>query len=265
MFAKHLSLKRTTECLFCVAVIIFGSLRVQAEDPSSPLGLHKVLLREDKLTKEKVFGWAVAHRSFDVELPEEGIIQVSIVPILTPGIHTDIESRAADVAERLTLAWHLMDRGATLIVEPDKRPGLFMMPPAGELKYEGRPAIYVVSQNPPLSFRVLTVFPEDVKQYGRGEAKGDARVAEFIRALIEAHFLLFGKRSTDIAEYEKLELDKTREGKIFKEICLRAMEYMESVGATEMEIRHLRDTLARIEVNQRYRLHMLSNLIPRDW
>lgn len=252
----------------CVAMVVTAlvcaTAVLQAAEPQSPLGLHKVLLREDKITGDKVFGWAVAHRAYDVELPE-GIVQLSILSVLSEGVHADIESRAADIAERLTIAWYLMARGGDLFVASDNRPELFMASPGKKLKFEKCPAIYVKSNYIDFPFRVMTVYPEDVALYGRGIQKGPERVAEFLKAEIESHFLLFWQRSLDIGAYEQLALDKTREGKIFKEVFLRTKEYVTTLGVDKVEVAHLRDSLARIEVNQRHRMHLLSNVIPRDW
>lgn len=250
--------------LFVVITMVFSVGIVHAQQPQSPLGLHKIMLRENKVTGDKVFGWAVAHRAYDVELPE-GIVQLSILSVLSEGVHVDIESRAADIAERLTIAWYLMANGGELFVDFDNRPELFMASTAKELKFEKCPAIYVRSAEIDFPFRVMTVYPEDVNLYGRGIQKGREKVAQFLLSGIEAHFLLFWQRSLDIRAYERLALDNTREGKIFKEVFLRTKEYTNILGVEKFEGTHLRDSLARIEVNQRHRIHLLSNVIPRDW
>jgi len=251
--------------MLLIIFLLFAQIVFVPKAYSGPLGLHKVLLEEHYVTKEIVWGWAVAHKRYDIELPAEGIVRVSILCILSRGVHEDIESRAADTAERLTIAWHLMNRGAKLVVNEDSRPELFLVPPSKELKYNKLPAIYVISNELKIPFRVLTVFPEDKDRYARGYQKGITSLAEFLKAQIQAHFLLFWKHSSEIFEYELLALDKTREGKIYKEIFLRINEYMNSLAAVTMEPRHIKDSLARIEVDQRHRLHMLSSRIPIDW
>ena len=114
----------------------------------------------------------------------------------------------------------------------------------------------------------MTVYPQDAIYFGFPVDPRDSRLAnfdifelaEYLVALIEAHHLLFAKMSPP-AEYDKLEICRTREGKIFKEIALRAYEVTNGGGDRAA----LKDALARIADSQRDRLRSLAYLAPVDW
>lgn len=247
---------------------------------------------------EEASGWGqmIVHRAFDAQLPE--IIQhVPIFTIKYEGKHhavginrrNRVEARAKCIAERLSIAWDFMDRGGYLFVAPSEwiqdddwelwrlqdtyRPDYEEMNEAAPEIY---PAIYVSdSKLGTNQLRIMTIYPEDAKYFQSDKAIVDRRgrpttiparfnereLAEYLVALLKAHHLLFCKMSTKVEEYDKLEISKTREGRIFKEIAIRLAD----VAPAGSDRDSLKDALARIAMSQRDRLVGLAKQAPRDW
>jgi len=219
------------------------------------------------------WGQKIILRDFDVELPDR-IQQVPIFCIQYEGLHHakakgmgQVEARAKCIAERLAVAFDLLGYGGKLVVGPDdgtkwRLSGLTAPAygPAGELY----PAIYIehsnLADNP---LRIVTIFPEDVAGFPRME--NEQKLATYIRALVYAHYELFFKRSSHIRDYEGLRIDQTREGKIFKEIFIRAQEAAELKNLNVIDDPVLKDALARIAMPQGQRLVNMAFKAPRDW
>ncbi|MFC1633830.1 PASTA domain-containing protein [Planctomycetota bacterium] len=224
------------------------------------------------------WGQLIVHRPFDIELRER-IQNVPLFVIAHEGWHhVTIEARAQSIAENLSVAWDFMNEGGYLEVAAND----WIMPDdAGKWRLNGPfapdytegtgkpyPAIYVQHEklgNKPL--KIMTVYPEDAAFFGQPvDEEGipslfnEKELAEYLISLIKAHHLLFSMKSAQIERYDRLELSKTREGEIFKEICLRAIEAAEQPTASE-----LKGALARIAMTQRYRLMTLAYNAPRDW
>jgi len=246
--------------------------------------------RTDVMANRPTWGQLIVHRPFDVQL-EEGIQHVPMFAVMYEGQHHArrgngrgaLEARAKCIAERLAIAWDLMDEGGYLEVTADEwiRPDDGQQwrlsdpykPRYDEKAISGQHAIYVrhenLGRNP---LRIMTVYRQDAGRFGQADALHEdgetvltsfdtGELAEYLVAVIKAHHLLFSMRSDKLADYEKLEICKTREGRIFKEICLRARE---TVGGAP-DVQALKDSLARIAMDQRYRLERLADTPPRDW
>jgi hypothetical protein len=95
--------------------------------------------------------------------------------------------------------------------------------------------------------------------------KDNIDLAEYLIAVIKAHHLLFFVQSSNIADYEQLELDQTREGKIFKELFIRADEVRTLRGEQRLSAATIKDALARVALPQRQRLVNMTVRAPRDW
>jgi hypothetical protein len=138
---------------------------------------------------------------------------------------------------------------------------------------ESYPAIYVRHDklgSTPL--RIMTVYPEDaafmgqpVDETGRPTLFTQQELAEYLVSLFQAHYTMLGKRSGQLEDFENLEICKTREGKIFKEICIRALEEARDEGTGTTSVVDLKSALARVAVSQRYRLLNLAFNAPKDW
>ncbi len=219
----------------------------------------------------EVWGHKIVHRNFDVQL-EDVIMKVPILSIQYEGLHhvrgtgrNLVEARAKCIAERLAVAWQLLDQGAGLKVLSDEWNDW-------RLNRKSEPPVYpaicvaspVLGTNP---LRIMTVYPEDARTFP-GVSENTSELADYIVALIEAHYMLFSKKSSNLADYENLKLDKTREGKIFKEIFIRAQEVMalrEQADQNQLDGEVLKDALARIAMPQRDRLVRLAFVAPPDW
>jgi hypothetical protein len=229
------------------------------------------------------WGQLIVHRLFDVEL-EKPIQHVPIFAVANKGMrHATVEARAQSIAENLLMAWGILAEGGYLETAPDN-----WIMPDDEEKWrirgpfapdykkdfpESFPAIYVrLSRFGNTPLRVMTIYPEDAMFFGQPSDKTGApslftqqELAEYLVSLIQAHYVLLAQRSSQLADFEKLEICKTREGKIFKEICLRALEESRYANADEPSVIDLRSALARVALSQRYRLMTLAFNAPRDW
>ena len=224
----------------------------------------------DDVTGEiKVYGQLIVERHFDVQL-RDVIKHVPIFSIQYPGLHhreeqqdqpNHVESRAKCIAERLRAAWALLDQGGQLAIMPDDW-NLWRL--EGQNYPRRYPAIYIQSSligEPPL--RIMTIYPEDEDAYPW--VSTEMELAEYIVSLIRAHYLLFWKKGSDMHAYEQLKIDNTREGKIFKEVAIRALEMTKLKGMENFDDVILRDALARIALPQRERLYRMATAAPIDW
>ena len=228
-------------------------------------------------------GQLIVHRLFDVEL-KNAIQNIPIFAIANKGSrHSSVESRAQSIAENLLMAWGILAEGGYLETAPDT----WIMPddearwqlrgpfaPDYTLDFpESFPAIYVRHEkfgNAPL--RIMTVYPEDAAFFGQPvDGTGtptlftQEELAEYLVSLFQAHYTMLAKRSSQLEDFERLEICKTREGKIFKEICLRALEEARDEDTGTTRVVDLRSALARVAVSQRYRLLTLAFNAPKDW
>ena len=246
------------------------------------LALHSFPIERGIGGETEAYGQLIVHRLFDVEL-NKPIQNIPIFAIADKGLrHATVEARAQSVAENLLMAWGILAEGGYLETAPDS-----WIMPDDEERWRLRgpfapdyaafpdsfPAIYVRHEklgNTPL--RVMTVYPEDAMLFGQpADETGapavftDEELAEYLVSLIQAHYLLLAERSGRLEDFEKLEICKTREGRIFKEICLRALEETRETGTSPTSIADLRSALARVALSQRYRLLTLAFNAPRDW
>jgi hypothetical protein len=216
-----------------------------------------------------VYGQMIVHLGLDVQLSEV----VRPVPLFSLQYYGDhhaktpsdepsyAEARAKCIAERLTHAWGLMDHGGTLELGIDDWNKY-----RSEAKSSPREhvAIYVRSSAPgsePL--RIMTVYPQDSTHYPW--LNGARSLAEYLMDLMRVHYLLFWRNETDINEYEQLHIDRTREGKIFKEIAVRSLEMARLKNQTAFDASIVEDVLARIPLSQREQLCRLATTPPMDW
>ncbi|OHB76819.1 MAG: hypothetical protein A2Z25_04045 [Planctomycetes bacterium RBG_16_55_9] len=261
------------------------------------IAIQPYVLETDPVSGEPTrWGQMIVHRPFDIEL--ENLVQnVPMFVIVSRGSHHPpaqenydeefdlVEVRAKCIAQRLEVAWDILDKGGHLEIAEDST---YDMPDAlldyrldGYFapKYTGpigdrpkmHPAIFVRLDETSTPVRIMTVYPEDAKNFTSKtieNADGSERkfirfeqigLAEYFKAIIEAHHLLFFKMSDQVDDYSSLEICRTREGKIFKEIYLRATE------VSTKDLRDVQDALERISMDQRYRLERLAVKAPIDW
>jgi hypothetical protein len=258
---------------------------VLLEIAQTELAIQPAVSRRADSHEEQVWGHLIVHRPFDVELSA----RIQHVPILAIPDDTTSDTRdtsrsqrrgrselrAKAVAERLSIAWTLMADGAYLDVADSEWIGLDddarwrLVASADEKSPGSNPAIYLRhGELGPHPLRIITIYPQDALNLGAPrDATGTTRAeltqheaAEYLVALIKAHHLLFHRRSTDPADYDKLEIVKTREGNVFKAICLRAREAREGQG-----VGAIRQALGRIALAQRAGLTTLAFKAPEDW
>jgi hypothetical protein len=253
---------------FFVMLLMSIPLATQAGSVTDPIGIDRIAIKKNLLTGKTDWGWAIVHRMnyYQIDL-ETGTAQVPILAVMTKGVHEAIEDRAADIAERMSLAWDLMKTPGMCNgteVYTDRRNDFFRQSPSPSRPYYNQPSIYVRMNRIRADLRILTIYPEDARAFGGSNLSAN-RLANYLGAQIAAHCTLFNNLSVDIGDYENLRIDETKSGKIYKEIFLRTKEYMTELKQDQMSPKHLGDSLARIERNQRVRLHLMSHRIPADW
>lgn len=252
-------------------IMIFSlAVLTQCVSAGSNIGLREYAAVMDDLSGTvKTYGKLIVHQRFDVQL-KEAVTNVPILSLQYSGQHyreeslddpKHVEARAKCIAERMMHAWSLMDHGAKLEVSNDGWN-------AYRIRSKPTPpphaAIYIRSPIPgsePL--RIMTIYPQDVA--GFPWIKTEESMAEYLVDLIRAHYLLFWKNEGDINRYEELRIDQTREGKIFKEIAVRALEMAKLKGQSRFDSEILEDALARIPLSQRERLYRMAIAAPIDW
>jgi hypothetical protein len=233
----------------------------------------------------RVWGQLLVHRALTIDLKT----QTQHVPLLAVAYQgrecvrgDDVdplrfaEPRSSAIAERLTLAWILLDSGGTLEASTDETlpsDGVsiwHLTNPLGPQYGSPEPqfpALYV--RHPILSgqlLKILTVYPEDAEAFGQPDdvrgvptALTASELADYLVALLQAHYLLFHKRVFDPNSYDQLEICKTRDGRIFKEIALQIHQ------AAGPETRGIESVLDHMSVDQATRLATLAYKAPTDW
>ena len=109
----------------------------------------------------------------------------------------------------------------------------------------------------------MTAYPQDVAGYPW--ITSERSLAEYWAALIEAHYLLFWKCESDMSRYNNLRICRTREGRIFRDIALRAVALARSRGQNRFDGETLRAVLAALPPSQRQTLCRLATAPPADW
>lgn len=242
--------------IFSCAVFLFSALAVTTY--SQPHFLD----REQRLVVTGVHkppheAAVIVERFYDVEL-EEGIIDIPLIAIFKPGRFQTTIDRAKAVQERIETTFDLLEHieDSYLFVDDD----------------EGNPAVYWHHPSFAHWFRIITIYKEDAIAFGRANGNRH-KLASYVKAQIKAHYTLFWRIKCHISDYERLEMDETRAGRIYKEIYLRMKEYAHELypytDFCELSLEErkliLKDSLARIGMLQRKRLTLLAHIIPRDW
>jgi hypothetical protein len=217
----------------------------------------------------QVFGKTIVHQKFDAQL-RGAVRSIPILSLQYAGRHhreeppddpNHVEARAKCIAERMIHAWMLMDNGAMLKVSEDNWNVYRVKSRRTPLSHA---AIYVqspIASSEPL--RIMTIYSEDVDGYPW--VRSEKSLAEYLIELMHAHYLLFWRNESDIKRYEELRIDQTREGKIFKEIAIRALEVARLKSQNSFDDEILKDVLARIPLSQRERLYRMAIVPPIDW
>ena len=256
-------------CWWCILLVMAGVGPVSAAEVSRVVVQDYVAGVDDIAEKVEVYGQLLTYSDFNLQL-REAVEQVPILAIQYGGYQyqsgpaqdpNHVEARAKAIAERLVHAWTLMDHGAVLEIGEDDWNTHRLKANASPLKQK---CIYVrspIQGDEPL--RVMTLYPEDVAAYPW--MADEQMLGEYLIDLLQAHYLLFWAHSGDINRFERLRLDHTREGKIFKEIALRALEVARLKDKPTYDNAILKDALARLTLSQRERLYRLATTPPMDW
>lgn len=226
-------------------------------------------VRDDVVGNVTVFGQQIVHRAFDVAIGG-AVRKLPILSVQYAGPHyregpaddpNHVEGRAMCMAESLTHAWDLLDRGATLEILPDDWNNQRVLPRNGSQTHL---AIFVRNASAGLTpFRIVTVYPQDVAGYPW--ITSERSLAEYWIALMQAHHLLFWKCEADLSRYNELRISRTDDGRIFRETALRALALARSRGQTGFGANILQEVLTSMPSSQRQRLCRLAVAPPMDW
>ena len=209
-------------------------------------------------------GATIQHAAYKLEL-REGIVRVPLLTLYSRGVYESVRVRAVNVAAKLEHGIDLMDLGGVLVVKQS---------------LEGNPSLWVTGPWDGVGdgHQVITVYPEDTILFGRA-AVSPKGLAEYVHALVTAHYTLFIRQSLSIEDYDQLAIDeKTNEGKIFKAILLDLRNLLVARGEKIKELDQLpketratkvvpalQETVRLISMEQRLRLYLLAYLLPPAW
>ncbi len=251
-------------------LILLGTLAPRYAGAAPSVGSHDYIAVLDNVSGQvRTFGQLIIHREQDVQLSET-VRHLPIFSIQYPGLHyrqgpaTDpnhVEARAKCIAEHLVHAWTLMDHGAQLEIGTDDWSAYTVRSQAVPPKST---AIFVRSPLPgeePL--RIITIYPQDVAGYPW--VGNERSLAEYLASLIQAHYYLFWKNENNINRYEELRIGKTGEGRIFRDIAVRALEIAKRGGQIRFDATILKEALAEMSLSQRETLYRLATTPPMDW
>lgn len=266
--------------LLCVAAILTVLHSMCVAEYRSQIVVEPYAAQPDEIERATQVRWGqlLVHRVFDVET-DRRIRNIPLFSIQFEGLHHQrlpgkqaFEPRAKCVAERLELAWSLLDKGGRLVKGPDlwvnwrntgeNAPIYAPAPEEGPPKKEPV-AIYLEHDDFEPSLRIMTAYAEDANWFPRIKDDPDV-LADYLIGMIMAHHLLVRQKSGEIAKYEALLMDGTRAGKIFKEVFIRAEEVKSLRGDQQIGDETLQDALARISMPQRIRLFNLAVMAPVD-
>lgn len=259
--------------LLCITIIVTTVCSVCATEQESQIVVEPYTADIDIMEGlgRNVWGQLLVHRIFDIETDKK-IRHIPLFSIQFEGLHHQrldgrqaFEPRAKCIAERLELAWYLLDKGGRLVKGKDqwvdwRNTG--ENAPFYDPAPKAYPAIYLEHDDFEPRLRIMTVYQEDANRFPR--INNPDVLADYLIGMIKAHHLLVSQKSGDIAKYEALLMDKTREGKIFKEVFIRAEEVKSLRGAQQIVNETLQDALARISIPQRIRLFNLAVRAPVD-
>lgn len=251
-------------------LILVGTMAPRHACAASSVGSEDYIAVVDNLSGQvRTFGQLIIHRAFDVQLSET-VRQLPIFSIQYAGFHyrrgpandpNHVEARAKCIAERLVHAWTLMDHGAQIEIGTDDWTAYTVRSRAVPPKST---ALFIRSPLPgeePL--RIITIYPQDVAGY---PWIGNERfLAEYLASLIQAHYYLFWKNEGDINRYDELRIGKTGEGRIFRDIAVRALEIARRRDQIRFDGVILKEALAQMPLSQRETLYRLATTPPMDW
>lgn len=251
-------------------LILVGAMAGRHAYAASSVGSYDYVAVVDNLSGQvRTFGQFIIHRTYSVQLSET-VHHLPIFSIQYAGLHyregpandpNHVEARAKCIAERLIHAWTLMDHGAQIEIGTDDWAAYTVRSRAIPPKST---ALFIRSPLPgeePL--RILTIYPQDVAGYPW--IGNERSLAEYIASLIQAHYYLFWKNEGDIKRYDDLRIGKTGEGRIFRDIAVRALEIARRRDQTRFDSVILKEALAQMSLSQRETLYRLATTPPMDW
>ncbi len=263
--------------------IVVSTVVPQCIRAGSSVGFREYAAVVDDVSgSTQIFGQLIVHQLYDVQLGEgppsaepgagdPGTFRnIPILSLQQTGRHyrqalaTDpnhAQARAKSVAEHLVHVWALMDLGGTLEIGADDWNAYRLRSPAATPRHT---ALFIRSPAAGAEpLRVITIYPEDVAGYPW--VSSERSLAEYLGSLIQAHYLLFWKNEVDMTKYDALRIGRTAEGRIFREIAIRAAIRARRKGQGRFDRETLREVLDGMTVGQRETLCRLATVPPMDW
>lgn len=260
--------------VLCCAILVPAGALAAEEIGSSPAARHFVVHGQaeeiDPVTQhvERTAWLEYPPGRYELEL-EKGIQSVRLLRLSFPGEFERVEQRLAAIQERLEYAVDCLAMGSAPFIAIRKTT-------KGVGIYAYRSPSYTASTAGYYPVRIMTVFEEDARSFAfldpwdeqTGLVGSNTRTPEslaaFLAAQIEAHFLLFLKNEPSYDLYERLALNASVSGKVYRELYISAND-VEKLTGRPFGAQTINDALGRIPMYQRKRLQSLSQLVPRDW
>ncbi len=265
------------------AAIVVSTVAPQCIRAASSVGFREYAAVVDDVSGSiQVFGQLIVHQLYDVQLgegppsmePDAGDAgtarNIPILSLQQTGRYyreasaddpNHAQARAKSVAERLVHAWALLDLGGRLEIGDDNWNAYELRSPAVTPTHT---ALFIRTPAPGAEpLRIITIYPEDVAGYPW--VSSERSLAEYLGSLIQAHHLLFWKNEVDMTKYDALRIGRTAEGRIFREIAIRAAIRARRKGQGRFDRETLREVLAGMTVGQRETLCRLATVPPMDW
>jgi len=252
------------------AAVVVSAVVPQCIRAASSVGFREYAAVVDDVSgNTRIFGQLIVHRSYDVQLGETAR-NIPVLSLQQAGRHyregranepNHVEARAKLVTERLVHAWALMDLGAKLEIGDDDWNAYRVRSSAATPRHT---AIFIRSPAAGAEpLRIVTIYPEDVAGYPW--ISSERSLAEYLSSLIQAHYLLFWKNEVDLTRYDALRIGKTAEGRVFREIAIRAAIMAKRKGQGRFDRETVREVLGGMTVAQRETLCRLATVPPMDW
>lgn len=194
---------------------------------------------------------------------EKGIVNLKLIELSHQGQYASVVNRMDNIREHL--------ENAIDILLSSEKPRISLRPIH---EYKDQVGIYAApAWSNYLDFypiRIMTVHKEDARNFAMlDDANFPAKrkpfyLASYIAAQIEAHFYLFIKNDENYDIYEEIAMDNTVEGKIYREVFIRAMDVV-TIAEKDFERDIISDALQRFDLYQRSRLQERSYIVPRRW
>ena len=218
-------------------------------------------------------GAIIHHKLYKIVL-EAQTVNVPLFTVFYEGAYQSGRERAENIVQHLEHAFDLLSNttlSTSIVVKQD---------------FTGNLGLWAVEKGDYYAHGhyIMTVYPQDIPFYCTSKIGLDT-FAQYIRALIRAHYTMSFRCALRLSDYENLDIvSNCTSGKIFRKIY-KEVNYTLELGIKENSIDrsidelqilpkeekmstlvvHFQKGLDDIPEEQRRRLHLLAFRMPHDW